>query len=258
MPARLLLPGLQGEAERGAASPAGLGTDVAAMRLDDRPADRQSHADAIGLGGEELVEHLIDDRTVDTRSGIPDFDFNGVIPDRPRADGDLATRRTGLGHRFDCLHGRIPARRRAGARRQHPETAPGQVFNPDAGASGERFFHQALGHGRAASVARAHEQNLRVRELVDLGPGHHSLAEDLVFPELDADNRRRLAVPARPGVDDHVGSRPEGGNGFFRGQRLRTARHVCAARGHRPARPPDDFPRELERRNAEPDGAARD
>ena len=39
---------------------AGVGVDpqAAAMRLDDRAADRQSHADAVRLGGEECVEDL--------------------------------------------------------------------------------------------------------------------------------------------------------------------------------------------------------
>src|ERR1700733_7065579 len=51
--------GGHGELENGPARQIGAGPQSAAMRLNDRTADRQADAQTIGLGGEERVEQAL-------------------------------------------------------------------------------------------------------------------------------------------------------------------------------------------------------
>src|SRR5262247_2984434 len=46
--------------------------DPAAVRLDDRPADRQSHAEPGRLGGDERLENPLALRLLETRSAVRD------------------------------------------------------------------------------------------------------------------------------------------------------------------------------------------
>src|SRR5258708_33297736 len=51
---------------------------MAAMRLDDRAADRQPHADALALGGVERIEDVLEFRRIDPRAGIADGQEHAV------------------------------------------------------------------------------------------------------------------------------------------------------------------------------------
>src|SRR5262249_42071539 len=61
----------QGEVERGAVARVRGGPEPPAVRFDDRAADREAHAHAARLGGEEGVEELIRFARVDADAGVP-------------------------------------------------------------------------------------------------------------------------------------------------------------------------------------------
>src|SRR5438034_3685479 len=64
------LRGRKSEVEDGAVRPVGGGPQLAAMRLDDRAADRQPHAHPAGLGREEGAEYLIQVVRGDAAAGV--------------------------------------------------------------------------------------------------------------------------------------------------------------------------------------------
>ena len=60
------------------------------MGLDDRAADRQSHAHAARLGGEEGPEQTVRVLRVDAGSGVDDLDRHLIGLNRLRSDQQLA------------------------------------------------------------------------------------------------------------------------------------------------------------------------
>src|SRR5262249_49321396 len=62
--------GWQHELKSRAAFGAGRGPEAAVVALDDRSANRQAHAHAVGLGREQRIENTIDDLRVDSLSSV--------------------------------------------------------------------------------------------------------------------------------------------------------------------------------------------
>src|SRR4030095_14564484 len=73
--------------------------DPAAMRLDDRLADRQADAEPRRLGAVEGPEHGVDGLRFEARSGILDRNLDGLRRDRDGRNGDPTF--SGTGHRLD-------------------------------------------------------------------------------------------------------------------------------------------------------------
>ena len=78
------------------------GGHPSAMGLDDRAADRQSHAHAARLGGEEGPEQTVRVLRVDAGSGVDDLDRHLIGLNRLRSDQQLALP---LGDRRHGLNG---------------------------------------------------------------------------------------------------------------------------------------------------------
>src|SRR6202040_2491533 len=88
---------------KGCASPGvGGGPQSAAMRLDNGPADRQSHADALSLGGKECIKDLVRLPYGQPPPRIADGDQQPTILGLLRLDYKFASRAQVL-HRFDAI-----------------------------------------------------------------------------------------------------------------------------------------------------------
>src|ERR1700740_1548475 len=68
------------ELKRRAASCVSVRPQTTAMRLDDGPADREPHAGALGLGGEECAEDLVYVLSGEPHASILDGDQQLAIP----------------------------------------------------------------------------------------------------------------------------------------------------------------------------------
>ena len=89
-----------GKVKRNVAPPDALlsATHAAAVSLDDRAADRQSHAHAGFLGGEEGLKQIWNDVVLEAGAGVGHLDLDHVVRDAGVGDDELAPRR--LRHRF--------------------------------------------------------------------------------------------------------------------------------------------------------------
>src|SRR4029078_6069758 len=90
----------QGEADDGASRVA-LQLEGAAMRLDDRLAEREADAEALGLGGDERHEGVVEELPGKAGSGVGDADFDEFRVRRLRLDGHHAARRLIVAKRVD-------------------------------------------------------------------------------------------------------------------------------------------------------------
>jgi hypothetical protein len=78
-----------------------------AIRFDDRAADRQPHADPIGLGRVERLEQPVEIRRIDPRAGIVDFDEHAVGIALAGGNRKLARSVSGAGHRLNGVDHQI-------------------------------------------------------------------------------------------------------------------------------------------------------
>ena len=72
-------------------TPVGVGgrPDAPAVRLDDRAADRQAHAEALHLGAHEVLEDALEIPVLDADPRVPDRDGHASRRERGRLDRDL-------------------------------------------------------------------------------------------------------------------------------------------------------------------------
>src|SRR5262249_45478611 len=77
--------------------------EPASVRLDDRTADRQAHAHAAALGGEECIEDLSHARLIETHARIL-HGHDHVVVVWPRANDDLARPVADRRHRLHAVH----------------------------------------------------------------------------------------------------------------------------------------------------------
>src|SRR5207253_8229548 len=76
------------------------GPQLAAVRLDDRPADRQTHAQSGGLGGVEGLENAVRTCEVQARARVPNGNEHAARSFRLRTDQQFARLRSEIAHRL--------------------------------------------------------------------------------------------------------------------------------------------------------------
>src|SRR5262245_38592979 len=103
------LPSRQGELHGGARAGSVSSPYLAPVRFDDRPADRESHAHAAGLGGVEGVEQAVHTLRVQSRTRILHGDEHPARGVWPGADAQLARSLADAAHRFDGVEYHVQA-----------------------------------------------------------------------------------------------------------------------------------------------------
>jgi len=171
---------------------------------------------------------------------------------RPAAmPGNVGAQLAGGDHRIRRSR---PTGRRVDPRRHHRQPALGQALFGDALLFGEHAPEQPLGHGAAATVARAHENDQFGGELLEHPLLQHAYAHNLPLIAVGADDRRPLRIPTRAVVEQQVDavsvklehllgfarSGPTGFAGAHRHQRLtqevdQRQRHIVIRAPHREA-----------------------
>src|SRR5262249_12424211 len=100
-------PSRQGELHGGARAGRARGPYLAPVRLNDRPADREAHAHAAGLGGVEGVEQVVHTLRGQTRAGILHGDEHPARGVWPGADAQLARSLADAAQRFDGVEDHV-------------------------------------------------------------------------------------------------------------------------------------------------------
>src|SRR5271154_4566239 len=98
--------GWQSEVKTRAARRVVLSPQAAAMRFDDVPADAQSHAGAMKLGGKERIENLIRLLRGQPHAGIADGHENFLVIQQARNDEE-SPRPIYTLHRIDAVHDQV-------------------------------------------------------------------------------------------------------------------------------------------------------
>ena len=94
----------QRETKRGAACRGVLGPDAAAVRVDHRSRDRQTHSHAIGLGGEKRFEQLRHAGGRDAVAAVAHGDFHEAIVLSARGHDQLACSLGRVLHGIHAVH----------------------------------------------------------------------------------------------------------------------------------------------------------
>src|SRR5258708_9200955 len=95
------------ELKAGAAGHVRARPQSAAVRFDDRTADGQAQAHALGLGGVERLEQAVQTLRIQSRAGIPQTDEYAVRSISARADQQLPRPLADAAHRLDGVDDQV-------------------------------------------------------------------------------------------------------------------------------------------------------
>jgi hypothetical protein len=77
------------------------------MGIDDRPADRESHAHALGLGGEQRIENAIGGSGIEADAGILDGNERFAVFGRLQRNPQIASAVGDIAHRLNTVSDQI-------------------------------------------------------------------------------------------------------------------------------------------------------